>query len=406
MNLPDLVRQYINEEAVAALANTLGEPVQRVSAATSAAIPALICFYADSVSRPEGAARVHESLASRGGALLDHLPQSLTGEAGSTVMDEGMRELERTFGKPHLDHLANAISRFSGLGIASSRSVLGTLNAVTLATINKHASPATEADTARYIAEARQYISQAIPAGLHEYLDEIPEIKNVIHSYDSGAPATATDDGMEDEAEIPRQENLHNEQYYEFDQGTMDRTANLAWVVPLLIAIVVGVALVYTLMPTQRGPAGPAQPMVVAPPSAPEQPVPQEAQPAAATLEPQNPIANIRPTNDPELGADLSVEIQQFTQALNQLKQSSAAAPAAQTRLAEVNRNIQTIQQRASRLPADQRQQLSNALSQQLPSIQSVAQQALPPGATGNTEAREMASNVLRQLEAIANQGR
>ena len=385
MFLPEVVRNYASERFVAALAGALGEPVQRVSAATSAAIPALLSLYVNEVADPAGADEVYETLHNRGPSVLSDLPQSLVGNDSYALIEEGAAQFKRIFGRDSADGLAHAISGFSGLGISSSRSVVGIVNTMVIATLSRHSAAENGRELAAFLRDNRAAIAGAIPAGLHEYLNVTPKVRSAVHQHDEGMAATGTDDEMHDESEIPRQENAHNNRYYELDHNDADRFAALAWVVPLIMVLVVGAALMYVLAPQRPSLVPPLAQNILSTPE-------DAAQPAGATLIPQaSSLKALNLRGDPTLGQDLGESVDRLKASLVQGSGNGNIPALEQTR-----DDIGNITARVQKLPPDEQRLVAATLRNNLTQLKSSA------SAVEDPTRKELLTEIMGKLQVIA----
>lgn len=386
MYLPEVVRNYASERFIAALAGVLGEPVQRVSAATSAAIPALLSLYVHEVADPAGADEVYETLHDRGPSVLSDFPQFLGGSDSNGLIEEGAAQFKRLFGRDSADGLAHAISGFSGLGISSSRSVVGIVNTMVVATLSKHSAAENGRELAAFLRDNRAAIAGAIPSGLHEYLRAIPEVRSAVHQYDVGVAATGTDDAMYNESEIPRQENAHNDRYYQVEHNDADRFAVLAWVVPLLLVLVVGAALMYVLAPRTPLPIPPLAQNTLSP-----QPD-DAAQTAGATLIPQtSSLKALNLRGDPTLGQDLGDSVDRLKASLVQGSGNGNI-----TALEQTHAEIGNISARVEKLPPDEQRLVAATLRNNLAQLKSSASAVKDP------TRKELITEIMGKLKTIA----
>ena len=200
MSTPELVRQHFSDSAVTEISSALAEPSQRVRAAISAAVPVLLRMYSKKASHPDGSELLLDATHERGSATLNRFAESLDTRSVHELAETGRQQFGQLFSGESCEGLYQAISRFSGLGLASSRSLVGIVNSVTLATVGKHAGADDGQDLRAYLQQDQDAIEAAIPVGIFEYLDESPSLHDVSHrDYDRGASATGNDLAMENE---------------------------------------------------------------------------------------------------------------------------------------------------------------------------------------------------------------
>lgn len=389
MFVADLVHQFLPDDAVVQMSSALGEPPQRTHAAVKAAVPVLLRLYAYMASHPDGPEKL-------GSTVRRHSvssPRGLASYSRGEILEFGQQNYQplfHLFSRGALDGLNNAISRFSGISLSSARPLLGVVNSAALAVLSERANPQQPSELATFLNENAADIEAAIPAGLHEYLADFPELHDATQRhYDAGVSATGNDLAMENEAEIPRQENYHNERYYEKDQAA-GIPGSLAWIVPLIVILVIGAALLFTIAPKTA--PGDSDEMAVAPQpivtNTPEQTL-EGAQPAGATIQPVSPFAQLRTPADAELPRQLESAVNQLLIAL------PAQDDRAVKELEQVRLKLEDLSPRVERLPAQQRQDVSATMQTVMPSIRNAVPKV--PEA-----ARQSAGQVIQQLERIA----
>lgn len=390
MSITDLVHEYLPDDAIVLLSSALGEPPQRTHAAIKATVPVLLRMYAYKASHPDGP----EALAS---SVRRHAPLSdarslerCSKEEATEYAHHGYQPLLHLFDRETLDGLSNTISRFSGISLAAARPLIGAVNSATLSVLARYSNPDQPTDLAFFLDTNTAAIESGIPEGLHEYLAEFPQLRDVTEpQYDAGAPATADDMAMENEAEIPRQENYHNERYYEKDQA-MGIPGSLAWVVPAIVILVIGAALLFTIAP--RNNSDVSERVAVAPPPVVDEGIDtDDAQPAGANVRPVSPFAQLRTPADTELPHQLEAAVNQLMVAL------PAQNDRAQKELEAVHTKLNDLSPRVVKLPANERRDVSAALQNVLPSIRSAMPQ-VPEGS------RSTVGQIIQQLERMTGQ--
>lgn len=394
MDLPLQMRSEMTEEAIASLAGWLHQAPQKVWAAMSAARPSLLSLYCAKVGTPTGADRVFEASRTTGPLLVDALPEAFAGEQGRHAMDMGLHSANALLGKDVTDGLATAISRFSGLDIGSSRSVVGAANLMSLADIHKWMRPASGQDLATHLDESKAAILAAIPEGLKQYLDTIPPLRPVAAPYDDGSPATSTDYDMEGEAAIPRQENRLNDTYYRLEHGD-HVPSSTAWVLPALAIAVVAGVLTWVLYPGKTG----GKPMATGEPS--EAQITGEAQLAGALIGGISTLANLATPSDSHFPSDLAEQIEQFSRSLHS-PGTLAMGPDAMGKLSEVSKSLDTLKRRFESLPLMEQQLVARQLNRLLPSIDSAAEHAM--SVPSNSAHVDRIHRVVEQLHELARQ--
>lgn len=293
MNLPDAVMQYLRGDTALDVADQLAEPPQRIEAAMASAVPALLFALMQRISRPEGASAASQVIAQRDPAQLDHIPDLFRNEQIHALIADGARAATSFLRPDGFDATAAAVGQSCDMGFPSSRAILGLVTPVVLGVIGRHANPADAPGLARFFTGQVANINAAIPLPLRPHLDSIRNVCSSITP--SGAAATASDDAMEGEAEIPRQENvpaLHGPPIHRAS-GSVDRDgAAASWGVGALLLLALLIA-TWAVLPRHNNTAAPilrqnTPPAVQLAPQSVGQPL---AQPAAAKLPASNPLS-------------------------------------------------------------------------------------------------------------------
>ena len=398
MDIVQTVRAAFMGEATPSLGRMLEEHPQKVQAAISAAVPTVLLLLSGKASHPDGGTEVLSALNERGPAVLDHVVQQVHDGQAQTHSSGGMRRLNRLFGRDSAAGLAYAISRFSGLSINGARTIVGLVGPACLEAVARYVSPQDVPELIRYFGQNQAAFSEAVPAGLHEYLDEIPPLRALSHEYDEPHPSTSTDDAMQDESEFARQENYHNERYYRVDRQRSRPPMVIAWAIPLLIVLAIGAAMMFTLYPRNTSNL---ENVSRIPPAPPQQTI-EGAQPAAARLPGatgpfgMSDLAYIE--NEP-VRTQLTGAFGRMASALNSVRDAGTASNAA-NELSRVSDDLRHAQLAAVGLPGETQTRLSEEINRALPAITSASERAASQ--PGGAAIRPVSDRITQQLREMA----
>ena len=273
MNLPDLVKGYFDSETTLGLADAMGQPSKRVHAAIKSAVPLLLLGVASKARQPEGLQSVAQASDQRDPTVLDNFRDLVNARQLRSLTASGSYSLSNVLGQHNVDLIANTLQRAHQLPVASGRWLLSLMGSVIFALLRRHSDnsgPIGSASIAALLGANASDITQAIPPELHEHLAAEPYLHELAHAtYDQGAAATASDDAMHDESELPRQE------FVPALHGSPDRPNPATWVVPVLLLVAVLSGVLWVVWPRQNGGYSTAmkqpQPSPVAIPAGPDQ---------------------------------------------------------------------------------------------------------------------------------------
>lgn len=405
MDVVQVVRAAFSREAIPALSRMLEEPPKKVQAAVGASIPTTMLLLSGKASHPAGAEQVLAIVNERGPAVMDHVAQQVRDGDAQLHSAVGMRRLNRLLGRDSAEGLAYAVSRFSGLSLGSSRVVVGLAGLACLEAVGRHVSPRDVPGISSYLAQKQTAFSNAVPAGMYEYLEAVPPLRALAHQYDRAQPSepsASTDDAMRGESAFPRQENYANEQYYEMDQEKERAPAAMAWAIPILIVLAIGAAMLFTLYPRNAN-----NPVSMAPPAKETQNASAEsagaaqAQPAASQL-PGAPgpfgLSDMAYLSNEPLRKDLTGAFGRLASALGSVRDVQTAANA-NAELNQVSQDLRQAQPTIATLPADTQTRLSEEIQHALPSITEAVKTASTQ--PGGQAIQPTAQQILRQIQEI-----
>jgi Bacterial protein of unknown function (DUF937) len=170
MNLVSLIMKFLTPDMIGRLASALGLDSRTTSSAIEAAVPGLLAALAGVATKPGGAQKLADA-AKQEINTLDKF--SGFGASGQTsIVERGSQMLTSLLGKGDQIALANAISKYSGVGSATSSSLLGALAPVVMGTIaQQQGTRGLDAGSiAGLLANQKDNIAAAIPSSFGNYL--------------------------------------------------------------------------------------------------------------------------------------------------------------------------------------------------------------------------------------------
>src|SRR5262249_60793935 len=117
-----LVMQFLTPDMVGRIATALGFDRNKVQAAISGAVPALLAAFNDVATQPGGAQKLADAARQQTGSL-ENFASMLAAEGQSSLLDQGSQLLSSLVSGRDQNALIGAISKFTGLG----QGVIGSL---------------------------------------------------------------------------------------------------------------------------------------------------------------------------------------------------------------------------------------------------------------------------------------
>jgi hypothetical protein len=172
----NLVRQIVDElsgDVLGKLSSLLGIDSETTESAAGAAVPSLLAGLAGLASQEDGARKLTSALGGLDQGMVGNFGQLLGGDA-SALAQKGGSLLGSLLGDGMLNNFSNAISRFTGLNIATTKSLLTYLAPLVLGKVaaqwrsrGGNASALTS-----LFSEQKKNIADAVPAGFS--LPDVP----------------------------------------------------------------------------------------------------------------------------------------------------------------------------------------------------------------------------------------
>ncbi len=385
MTVHELASQYASGDVLVDLSSATNESEENIRTAMSAAIPAVLLILIDKCSMPSGAGVVLEAVDPRGPSMLERLPSAFASGSDHLLIETGYRHLNSVAGRAASDDLVRAISQFAEITHSAAHSVVGIASCVSFATIARDVMPQDAHALAAYLNDEKPAVLRMLPVGMYEHLDEVLTLRPLAHQYDTGSPATATDDAMQDEAFMPRQENVHNERYYKVDQSR-GLPQELAWLIPILIVAAIISATVFLLHPRNAE----------APKAVTRTPSEDVAMPAAGVVPAaETGVLPLTLASDPSLGKEITSLLDSIATTL------AISAPAAQRQkgLSDQLIKLQQLMPRITRLPAADHRAVAEAINRRMPELQTMTSSTM---LSEDPTSRQKANEIVRELRSVA----
>ena len=127
-----------------------------------------------SVSKPQGATKLHDVVAKQEPGALSNLA-SVIGESGQKAfIDKGASALNSLLGTTTVSALTSALGRYAGIGEGGSKSLLGLLGPAVLGILGQEQRDKglDASGLARLLTSQKDSVVAALPSGFSKYLDE------------------------------------------------------------------------------------------------------------------------------------------------------------------------------------------------------------------------------------------
>ena len=181
MNLVDTIKQQLGPEMLSKLGRVIGEDSQSASAATSAAVPAVLAGLTGAASTPDGAQKLADAVDDFDEQQGQSLAGALGGSGAPSIIDKGSSLLRNLLGGNVLSSLAGALGKHLGLGGSSVSSLLGALAPMILGTLKrvKGSMGLDAGGLGNLLSSQKENIAAAMPAGLSGALANVPGLSSL-----------------------------------------------------------------------------------------------------------------------------------------------------------------------------------------------------------------------------------
>ena len=188
MNLVSMIMQFLAPALVGKIASSLGINQALAQKVLAAAVPVILAGLAGRASQPAGAGLLSDILGKQDPGLLGKLAGVIGGAQQKQIADQGASVLGSLLGNSALGSLTGALTKFTGVGDAPAKGMLGLLAPVVLGTLaqQQKSSGLDAAGLARMLMGQKDNIAAAIPADFAKLLGGTGLLDSI-----GGAPAAA-----------------------------------------------------------------------------------------------------------------------------------------------------------------------------------------------------------------------
>jgi hypothetical protein len=172
MNLVSMAMNFITPAIVSRIASALGIDSKIAQMAIGAALPSILAGVIGKSSKPEGLSQLSSMLGQQDSGLLSGLSNMIGGADQSKLVNSGSNMLGSLLGTSVLGGLAGAVSKFSGMGEAPTKSLLGMLAPVAMGTLaqQQKSNGLDAAGLAKMLMGQKENVANAMPAGFGDLL--------------------------------------------------------------------------------------------------------------------------------------------------------------------------------------------------------------------------------------------
>jgi hypothetical protein len=241
MNIVDMLLKLLGGGVSKQLAGMTGIAEDKIEAAIKAALPALLAALTGAASTKEGAQKLAVEVEGADEGILGNLGSAL-GSQSAALGEQGNAALGSLFSEGTLGNLSSVLGKFTGLGSGSTGKLLVMLVPVVLGFL-KRETKSTGFDPSsltKLLEGQKSNIAKASPSGLGGMLTGIPGLGNLA-SMAHGARDTV--------------ESAANRATATAKAAVPTSTGAAKWVVPLLIAVGLGL-LIWNFWPKPEEPKG------------------------------------------------------------------------------------------------------------------------------------------------------
>jgi hypothetical protein len=180
-NLITMISQALSGAVTTRIASAFGLSEVQVRKVVDATIPALIGALISLVSKPQGAAKLHDFLAKQEPGALSSLA-NVIGDAGQKAfIDKGANALTSLLGKSTALALGSALAQYSGIGESNSKSLLGLLTPAVLGVVTQEQRDQglDPSGLASLLTSQKDDVVAALPSGFSKYFGTIGILDDV-----------------------------------------------------------------------------------------------------------------------------------------------------------------------------------------------------------------------------------
>jgi hypothetical protein len=164
--------KLLTPELLSRIASALGLDRAAIEKAASAGIPGILAAFLSLVGRPGGAERLSDAVAQQQPNILTNIANVIGGAGQKELVDSGLGALSSLLGGNTLSTLSNAVARYTGIGEAGTKSLMGLLGPMLMGVLGQQqrASGLDASGLARMLQSQKSSIARALPSGFANYL--------------------------------------------------------------------------------------------------------------------------------------------------------------------------------------------------------------------------------------------
>jgi hypothetical protein len=341
-----LERLLGSDDVLSRIASLVGLSPEQTRTGIGGAVPAILAGLVGVAQRPEGRDQLAATLRDQDPGPLDNLSGMLSGDRGTSLVNSGSNTLHSLFGQSKVNGLVGALSRYAGLNESSTASLLGAVAPAVMGVLGREqrAQGLDSQGLARMLADQKDDIAHALPAGLASSLGSSGWLEGIADRLGEGAGATAQA-ARSATADAARSASAAATT----TAGAARQTASgggsvLRWIIGALVLLALIWAAYHFLF---RGEL--------------------EQAPDTAT---QAPAQNLV-VGDVNLGQEVTSAVEDATSALNGIT-DAASAEAALPELSELDGNLDRLGGLVGQLPAEGKSALAALINGALPELEAL----------------------------------
>jgi hypothetical protein len=172
-NLVASAVKLVTPELMSRIAAMVGVDQATIEKAVTAGIPGLLAAFAALVNRPGGAARLADSVAQQQPGTLTNIANAAPAQQRDLI-ESGGDTLSSLLGAGTFDAFAGALSRYTGLGEAATKGLLGLLGPMLMSLLGQQqrGGSLNASGLARLLQSQQSNIARAVPSGFAEELSD------------------------------------------------------------------------------------------------------------------------------------------------------------------------------------------------------------------------------------------
>jgi hypothetical protein len=188
-----LERLLGSDDVLSRIASLVGLSPEQARTGIGGAVPAILAGLVGVAQRPEGRDQLAATLRDQDPGPLDNLSGMLSGDRGTSLVNSGSNTLNSLFGQSKVNGLVGALSRYAGLNESSTASLLGAVAPAVMGVLGREqrAQGLDSQGLARMLADQKDDIAHALPAGLASSLGSSGWLEGIADRLGEGAGAAA-----------------------------------------------------------------------------------------------------------------------------------------------------------------------------------------------------------------------